>query len=211
MRREELFADPLNMVVCGVGGQGNVLASRLIGRSLARQGYKVTIGETYGLSQRGGAVMSHVRVSMRRTCGPLIPLGCAHIILGLEPMETLRILGNYGNPQVATITNTRPILPVTVGMGITEYPDDEQLRKAISRLSGRVWFLNASKLALELGAGRLLNMVMMGALTGLALLPITDTQFEEVLRERFPDDKVTPNLQAFRMGLSYMQEAISSA
>jgi len=126
-------------------------------------------------------------------------------------METLRILGNYGNPQVVTITNTRPILPVTVGMGITEYPDDEQLRKAISQLSGRVWFLDASKLALELGAGRLLNMVMMGALTGLALLPITDTQFEEVLRERFPDDKVTPNLQAFRMGLSYMQEAISSA
>jgi indolepyruvate ferredoxin oxidoreductase beta subunit len=92
MSKGKLFADPLNIVVCGVGGQGNILVARLAGRSLAKLGYIVTIGETYGASQRGGDVMSHIRLSVRRKYGPLIPHGGAHIVLGLEPLETVRIL-----------------------------------------------------------------------------------------------------------------------
>jgi len=82
--------DPLNIVIAGVGGQGNVLASHIIGQGLMQKGFRVTLGETYGLSQRGGAVMSHIRISERERMGPLIPEGRAHLVLGLEPVEALR-------------------------------------------------------------------------------------------------------------------------
>jgi indolepyruvate ferredoxin oxidoreductase, beta subunit len=199
----QLLADPLNIIVCGVGGQGNILVARLVGRSLAKRGYIVTIGETYGASQRGGDVMSHIRLSARQTYGPLIPPGGAHIVLGLEPLETVRILGDYGNPQVATITNTHPILPVTVGMGVTQYPDYDELRQAIAQLSGQVWFLDATEVALGLGSVRLTNVVMLGALIGSSLLPITESQSEEEIKERFPKDRLKLNLEAFGKGLSY--------
>jgi indolepyruvate ferredoxin oxidoreductase beta subunit len=192
----------LNVVVCGVGGQGNILVARLIGRSLAKRGYLVTIGETYGASQRGGDVMSHIRLSARRKYGPLITRGCAHIVVGLEPLETLRMLVAYGNPRVITITNTRPILPVTVGMGVAEYPDYDELRCAIAELSGQVRFVDATEMALGLGSVRLTNIVMLGALTGSSLLPVSAGQIEEEIGERFSGDGLKPILEAFRNGLN---------
>lgn len=207
MSEGKLFADPLNIVVCGVGGQGNILVARLVGRSLAKRGYIVTIGETYGASQRGGDVMSHIRLSTRRRYGPLIPAGSAHVVLGLEPLETLRMLVTYGNSRVATITNTHPILPVTVGMGVAQYPDHGALRQAIARLSGRVWFLDATEVALSLGSVRLTNLVMLGALIGSSLLPIGEAQLEKEISERFPEDTLKPILEAFRNGLDYSRTA----
>jgi indolepyruvate ferredoxin oxidoreductase beta subunit len=201
--KDKLFADPLNIVACGVGGQGNILVARLVGRSLAKRGYLVTIGETYGASQRGGDVMSHIRLSAHRKYGPLIPPGCAHIVLGLEPLETLRMLVNYGNPHVATITNTRPIVPVTVGMGVAQYPDYDKLTRAITGLSGQVWFVDATEIALDLGSVRLANVVMLGALIGSSLLSVTEVQVEDELGERFSGDTMKPILEAFRKGLSY--------
>jgi indolepyruvate ferredoxin oxidoreductase beta subunit len=115
----------------------------------------------------------------------------------------MRILVDYGNPQVATITNTHPILPVTVGMGVTQYPDYDELRQAIAQLSGQVWFLDATEVALGLGSVRLTNLVMLGALIGSSLLPITEAQLEEEIKERFPKDTLKPILEAFRKGLSY--------
>src|SRR5512139_2469372 len=89
--------DPYNVIVAGVGGQGNVLSSQLIGTVLVNEGYKVTIGETYGASQRGGSVMSHVRISRKRQCGPLIPPRSADLVIALEPSEAARVLSRYGN------------------------------------------------------------------------------------------------------------------
>jgi len=114
-------------------------------------------------------------------------------------------LGDYGNPEVATIVNTRPIQPVTVGMGAAEYPPYEQLKQAITELSGRIWFVNASEIALELGTPLLTNIVMLGVLIGLQLLPVTDEQFENVLKEHFSPDKVELNIEAFRKGLRSTQ------
>ena len=87
-----IYQDPLNVIICGVGGQGNVLISSLIASALNRKGYHVTVGDTYGAAQRGGAVFSSVRISSKRSYGPLIPEGRAHLIVGLEPLETLRLL-----------------------------------------------------------------------------------------------------------------------
>ena len=91
--------DPFNIIIAGVGGQGNVLASQILGWIFVSKGYVVTIGETYGASQRGGAVMSHLRISETDQFSPIIPEGKCHLLVSLEPVEALRILEHYGNPE----------------------------------------------------------------------------------------------------------------
>jgi indolepyruvate ferredoxin oxidoreductase beta subunit len=194
--------DPLNIIVTGVGGQGNVLISQLMGRALMRTDYHVTIGETYGASQRGGAVMSHLRISLQAQYGPLIPHGQADVILGLEPVETLRVLGQYGNPDVTVITNSRPVYPLAVAIGTARYPSVEEIVKALEELSSRAWLINATDIALDLGAPILANIVMAGALVGADVLPLAAKEFELELQESLPSDRLDLNLKAFRRGLA---------
>lgn len=197
--------DPLNVIVTGVGGQGNVLISQFMGSALVRAGYHVTIGETYGASQRGGAVMSHLRVSDQAQYGPLIPQGQADIILGLEPLETLRVLGQYGNPNVTVVTNSRPVYPLAVAIGTAHYPSVEDIVRALEELSSRAWLINATDIALDLGASILANIVMAGALVGAGVLPLAAEQFELELQESLPADKLDLNLKAFRRGLAELK------
>jgi indolepyruvate ferredoxin oxidoreductase beta subunit len=194
--------DPLNVIVTGVGGQGNVLITQLMGSALVRTGHHVTIGETYGASQRGGAVMSHLRISREAQYGPLIPHGQANVILGLEPVETLRVLGQYGNPDVTVITNSRPVYPLAVAIGTAHYPSVEEIVKALEELSSRAWLINATDIALDLGASILANIVMAGALVGAGVLPLAPEEFEQELQESLPADRLDSNLKAFRRGLA---------
>jgi len=92
-----LSKDPYNLIITGVGGQGNVMASRVLSNMLVRKGYYVTIGETFGASQRGGSVMSHIRVSASSAWSPQIPQGRADMVVSLEPIEAIRVLKTYGN------------------------------------------------------------------------------------------------------------------
>jgi indolepyruvate ferredoxin oxidoreductase beta subunit len=198
--------DPLNVIVTGVGGQGNVLISQLMGSALVRAGYHVTIGETYGASQRGGAVMSHLRISDQAQYGPLIPQGQADIILGLEPLETLRVLGQYGNPNVTVVTNSRPVYPLAVAIGTAHYPSVENIVRALEELSSRAFLVNATDIALDLGASILANIVMAGALVGAGVLPLAAKGFELELEESLPPDKLDLNLKAFRRGLAEVKD-----
>ncbi len=94
MAKAALRGDPYNLIITGVGGQGNVLASRMVGGMLSRQGFEITIGETFGASQRGGSVMSHMRISQKGCASPQIPFGRAHMVLSLETTEAAKRLGN---------------------------------------------------------------------------------------------------------------------
>jgi indolepyruvate ferredoxin oxidoreductase beta subunit len=194
--------DPLNVIVTGVGGQGNVLISQLMGGALVRTGYHVTIGETYGASQRGGSVMSHLRISRQAQYGPLIPHGQGDVILGLEPVEALRVLGQYGNPAVTVVTNSRPVYPLAVAIGTARYPSTEEIEKALEELSSRAWLVNATDIALDLGAPILANIVLAGALVGAGVLPLAAKEFELELQESIPADRLQLNLEAFRRGLA---------
>ena len=194
--------DPLNVIVTGVGGQGNVLVSQFMGRALVRAGYHVTIGETYGASQRGGAVMSHLRISRQAQYGPLIPAGQANVILGLEPVETLRVLAQYGNPAVTVITNSRPVYPLAVAIGAAHYPTVDEIMTVLEELSSSAWLINATDIAVELGAPILANVVMVGALVGAGLLPLGPEEIELEFQESIPGDRLELNLKAFRRGLA---------
>ena len=193
--------DPLNIIVTGVGGQGNVLISQLLGKTLVKEGYHVTIGETYGASQRGGAVMSHVRISKNEQYGPFIPEGEADVILGLEPVEAMRVLAQYGNPDVTVIANSRPVYTMAVTTGMVEYPTKEEIEGMLKELSGRAWLVDATDIALELGAPILTNIVIAGALVGSEALPMSPEVFEGALRDSLPSDKLELNLKAARRGL----------
>jgi len=193
--------DPLNLVICGVGGQGNILLSRMVGRILTGKEYLVTIGETFGAAQRGGSVFSSLRISKRKHYGPLTQEGQAHVILSLEPLEALRVLTTFGNPDVITITNTEAIYPVGVLAKKFDYPDMEKLKAAIRELSRTSLFLNATALAMELKSPIVSNIVMLGALAGTKSIPISIEDVEEEIKKSFPASKVDLNLQAMRMGV----------
>ena len=192
--------DPFNVIIGGVGGQGNVLASQIIGHILVSQGYVITIGETYGASQRGGAVMSHLRISARDQFSPLVPEGQCHLLVALEPVEALRILGHYGNPEVVTLLNTRPIHPLDVISGDVTYPEVSRVVNKIQELSRRVWTLNATEIALEMGDPIFSNMVMLGALSSIEVIPIDRLAFEATIEELLPPAKLAENMEAFDRG-----------
>ena len=189
-----------NLIITGVGGQGNVLSSQLIGQALVGKGYFVTIGETYGASQRGGSVMSHIRISSQKQLSPLIPRGKADIVVGLEPVEALRVLTTYGNPQTVVIANTRPIYPVDVTSGDEKYPEPEEIQKALESLSRKIYSIAATEKAMEMGSPILGNMIMIGALLELNLLPLGPSEFREILAKNFSAQRLKTNLQALEEG-----------
>ncbi len=200
-------AEPLNLVVCGTGGQGNILISRMIGRILSRKGYYISIGETFGAAQRGGAVHSSMRVSRKRAYGPLIPEGRAHFVLSLEPLETLRILALYGNEDVVTVSNTEPVYPVGALAGRAEYPGLDELKGAISQLSKRAWFLNVSNMAANLGAPIVSNIILLGGLLGTDLMPLIVEDVEKEIEATLPNAKIDLNLRALHMGIESVRDA----
>ncbi len=194
------FSCPYNLIIAGVGGQGNVLISQLIARAFIQKGYQAIVGETYGVSQRGGSVMSHVRIFKEGIIGPIIPEGLGNLVLGLEPMETLRILKTYGNPDIHVITNTRPISPVDVIAGNLSYPDLNDIFEAISSLSGKAWKVDASDLAMEMGNALLTNMIMVGAMLGTGLLPLTMDDFVVILQTYTKTEGFDANRSALQRG-----------
>jgi len=198
--------DPFNVIIGGVGGQGNVLASQILGEMLVSQGYVITIGETYGASQRGGAVMSHLRISAKDQFSPLIPEGKCDLLIALEPVEGLRILDHYGNPRVMTLLNTRPIHPMDVISGNATYPEVSKVVAKIKELSRRVWTLNATEVALEMGDPIFSNIVMLGALCAMEVLPIHRQGFESVITDLLPSRTLDENMKAFDKGKEVVQE-----
>jgi indolepyruvate ferredoxin oxidoreductase, beta subunit len=202
MAAKALAADPYNLIITGVGGQGNVLASRIVGNILSDLGYAITIGETFGASQRGGAVMSHLRISTDSVRSPQIPKGKAHMVVALEPTEALRVLKDYGNAQVKVITNTRPIYSVGVISGELKYPSMDDLKKWISKLTQAAWFIDATDEAVQLGSPILGNVMLVGALAAVGDLPLDKERFRQVISRTMSADKVDINVTAFEKGMA---------
>jgi indolepyruvate ferredoxin oxidoreductase beta subunit len=195
-----LAKDPMNLIITGVGGQGNVLASRVLAGMLVSAGYFVTIGETFGMSQRGGSVMSHLRVSSKSVLSPQIPQGKADIIIALEPVEALRVLNKYGNPDVAVLSNSRVVYPIGVITGDFVYPSLDEIKSAFEKLTAHSWLIDATAAAVELGNPVLGNIVMIGALAGTAMLPFNRYSFEREITKDMSMDKRKLNLAAFDTG-----------
>lgn len=196
---KKLVKDPLNVIIIGVAGQGNVVISYLISNALMREGYLVSFGNVYGSNQRGGPVMNYVRISQEIQYGPFIPKGHGDIILGMEPVEALRMLGEYGNPDVITIVNPRPIYSIDIS-GTGAYPEVSKVINTIKSMSAKTWVVNATEEAQKLGNPILSNVILVGALIGSGRLPLDRESIEPVLKERFPR-AFELNMKAFDRGI----------
>ncbi|MFP3999196.1 MAG: indolepyruvate oxidoreductase subunit beta [Desulfobacterales bacterium] len=197
---EELIKDPFSLIVIGVAGQGNVMTSFLVCNALINQGYKVTFSQTYPAQQRGGSVINYIRISKDIQASPIVPEGRADVIVGMEPMETMRMLAQYGNPDVRTIVNPRAIQPMdTTGQGI-KYPSVDKLIEDITALSAKTWVVPATEEARKLGNPIIANVILAGALAGAGVVPLDREVMEPVLRERFPK-AFDINMKAFDKGL----------
>lgn len=201
MSKIKLQKDPYNVIFTGVGGQGNVMASRLLSKVLVQTGFKVTIGETFGASQRGGSVMTHIRVSSDTVWSPQMPKGKADIVISSEPIETIRILKGYGNPNVKVIMNTRPMYPVGVLAGRDDYPALENIKNTVNNLSARAWFVDATDEAMKLGNPILSNIIMMGIVCTMGELPLNSDAFRTAMSNTFPAKTHEQNFKAFDIGI----------
>lgn len=200
MKIARLESDPFNIIITGVGGQGNVIASRLLGGMLAEKSFFITIGETFGASQRGGSVMSHLRVSAESSWSPQIPRGRCDLLIALEPTEALRVLAQFGNPRTRVLSNTRPVHGIGVISGEQAYPRREALEGWIRELAGEAWLLDATEGAIGLGNPVLANIIMIGGAAGSGALPLQRGDFESAIARTLPVEKRAANLKAFDLG-----------
>jgi len=198
--------DRLNVIIAGVGGQGNVVASEILATALARAGYRVSVGETFGASQRGGSVMSHVRAALDATPSPLIPKGLADVVLGFEPLETMRLLTEYGREATRVLVNPRPVYPLAVLQGQATYPEPSELLARLEGLAAEVLVVDATHLARQAGDVRAQNLAMVGGLVGSGWLPLDAATVERILTERFSDELLQLNGRAFHLGLDEVRQ-----
>jgi len=186
----------LDILVTGVGGQGVVLASDIIGETALAAGFDVKKTDTLGMAQRGGSVISHVRLG-EKVWSPLIKEGEVDIILAFEKLEAAR-WSHYLAPGAAAIVNTYEQPPLSVSLGQEKYPSDAEIATALERRTDRIYFINANKLAKELGNVRTFNIVMLGCFS--TFTPIDATIWKDNISRRLPENIREINLTAFEMG-----------
>ena len=184
----------VNIMIVGVGGQGSLLASKLLGNLLLEENYDVKVSEVHGMSQRGGDVQSNLRISSTPIASDLIPLGKADLIISLEPMEAMRYLP-YLKKDGWVITNTEPFV------NIPDYPDLDTLMQRIETLPHHV-ALDVAAIASEAASPRAANIVLLGAAA--PFLGIDIAKIEDGIHSVFArkgDAIVEMNIKAFRAGL----------
>jgi indolepyruvate ferredoxin oxidoreductase beta subunit len=194
--------EAMNFLITGVGGQGTVLASDIMGAVGLATGYDVKKSDMLGLAIRGGAVISHIRWG-ETVHSPIVPDGRADFLVAFEVLEGLRWLDQV-KQEGTVLINQQEIHPVTVSSGHARYPDKETIEGALETAADQVYRAPALRIAQELGNARVLNVVILGALS--ALLPVEAQIWHGVLRERVPSRTVDLNLRAFSRGREWMLE-----
>ena len=186
------------LVFIGVGGQGNLLASRLLGEAALSMGIPTVVSEIHGMAQRGGIVESAVLLG--DVTSPIVSSAEADVLIGFEPLETLRAL-NKCNQDTVVITNTHPLPPFTVAIGQGAYPAVEESLKLIRNKAKRLIAFDGNAIAESVGNPLSLNMVMLGALIGSGTIPIGATEMKKVLETSTKKAFLESNLKAFDMGM----------
>ena len=185
------------LVFVGVGGQGNLLASRLLGEAALSVKIPAVVSEIHGMAQRGGIVES--AVLMGNATSPIVSNGEADVLIGFEPVETLRALGKC-NKQSTIITNTHPLPPFTVSTGQGKYPAVDEILERIQAKAKKVIALDGNALAEEAGNSLSLNMVMLGALIGSGEVPISAEDMKKTIAGTTKKAFLESNIRAFDLG-----------
>jgi indolepyruvate ferredoxin oxidoreductase beta subunit len=190
-----------DLLITGVGGQGAILASDIIGKAAVVAGLPIRAAETHGMAQRGGSVVNHIRIG--EDFGSLIPKKGADLMLALEPMEAVRYV-DFLKDGAVVIVNTQPVLPVTVTSGLARYPDISEILDVLSE-KYIVKAFNADELAFEAGNRLAMNVAMVGAVSG--YLPILKETLLESIKSLVPQKTIEVNVRAFEMGRRKVEES----
>ncbi|UCD54401.1 MAG: indolepyruvate oxidoreductase subunit beta [Dehalococcoidia bacterium] len=186
----------LDLLIAGVGGQGVILASDIIGEAALAAGYDVKKTDTLGMAQRGGSVVSHVRIA-RRVWSPLIKEGEVDIMIAFEKLEAARWC-HYLNPGAVVIVNNHALPPLSVNLGNEQYPTDETITNILRRRSERVYFINGTSRVGELGNIRTLNMFMLGCAS--LFVPLKVSIWKNGISQHIPASIRQINIAAFDQG-----------
>lgn len=198
-------AKSTNLIITGVGGQGNVLAARLLASVALAEGYEVTVGDVYGLTQRGGSVASHVRWTKVKPLPPLVPQNSLDILVAFEPLEALRALTQFGNKDTVGVINATPVMPIGVQTGRFKYPDLPELWNGLRSLTKQLRLVNATAIAKKLGDKQVLNMVMLGALFGSGFIRLGIDMFEKTVEFLISKRYVDIDRLAFKEGIHLIE------
>ncbi len=195
-----------NIVIAGVGGQGVILMSELLGNAAVADGLNVRGSEVLGMAVRGGSVSSTIRLG-EEALAPLAPAGKADVLVGMEPAETLRNIGNVSE-ETLVIMNMEKIVPFTVFSLGGSYPELDTILENMHKATDKIIQLNATKIAVEAGSSQSANVVMLGALFGQGQLPIKIETVKKEITARF-NERVAPiNIKAFDLGYEEVQKAL---
>ncbi|MFW5936777.1 MAG: indolepyruvate oxidoreductase subunit beta [Desulfosalsimonas sp.] len=189
--------DVTRLIIVAVGGQGNLLASRVLGEAARRSEVPVRMSEIHGMAQRGGVVESALVFGDSQST--IISDGEADILLGFEPAEALRALKKC-NQNTTVITNTAPLPPFTAATGKGTYPGLDTIKARLADKCARLITLDAADLAKQAGNVLAVNMVLLGALSATGLLPLSPDSLTAAIREVTRESFVEINLKAFELG-----------
>lgn len=184
--------------IVGVGGQGVLMASNVLGNAAMNAGYRLMMSEVHGMAQRGGSVLSTVRFG-DEVYSPLEAVGGADLIMGFEPAETVRSL-NLGNEDTVILMNVDPVLPSMVAAGFEEYPPVDSLVDAVKSESKHVVTIDATEIAIAAGKAVAANAVMIGAMAAMDGFPLSEEQLREALIAQVPEKFRDLNIDAFERG-----------
>jgi len=191
--------DTTRIIIVAVGGQGNLLASKVLGEAALEAHVPLRMSEIHGMAQRGGVVES--ALVFGDADSTIISEGEADVLVGFEPSETLRAL-NKCNPDTVVITNLAPLMPFTVNIGKGVYPDLKQLQDLIAAKTKKLIAFNAAAMAKEAGSVMAVNMVLLGALIRTGTVPLTPEDVKTVIRTKTKKAFSEINLNAFALGFS---------
>ena len=186
------------LVIVAVGGQGNLLASKVLGEAALISGVPVRMSEIHGMAQRGGVVES--AIVFGEATSSIISDGEADILLGFEPAETLRAI-NRCSKKTMVITNTATLPPFTVGIGKGNYPEVEEIKTLLAAKTAGLVSLDAMALAKEAGSPMSVNIVLLGALIQTGALGFSKENVIEAIRRRTKPAFLEKNLKAFELGI----------
>jgi len=187
----------LRIFLTGVGGQGTLLASRLLGEAALAAGMNPLVSETHGMAQRGGVVISTVVLGNLKS--PIISPGEADVLLGFEALETFRALDRC-HPKSLVITNTGVLVPYPVAIGKAAYPEVPRLLDLMAPKVGSLLAFDAGELALKAGSPLAVNMVLLGALGSTRILPFPEEDILALIKTKTNPKFLEANLAAFQMG-----------
>lgn len=189
----------INIVISGVGGQGVLTLAEILAKTALSQSHNVRVGEIHGMAQRGGHVVCTVRIG-KDAYGPVIDAGSAQLLVGFEPIETLREIETVAKDG-CVLMNSHVQYPVAVSMGQAEYPKHGEIVAGIKKFTSNLIEIDAMKLAIEAGSSRSLNMVMFGGLIATKTIPLSEESALDEICNVFPKKFEEINTKAFRLGL----------